>query len=203
VSFLTFLFTIVGISLSGVMAPGPLTVATITKGYNDRNAGIKIALGHGIIELPIILLLYFGFAPFLSSPEVKRIIGLLGGLMLVVMGLMMFRSMGKTLEERTDLPSRSITTGMILTGANPYFLLWWATIGLALITGATEFGIYGLMAFIVVHLACDVLWEQIISMTVFRTRHLWTAKIQKIVFTVCAVVLIGFGLFYGISVFLR
>jgi threonine/homoserine/homoserine lactone efflux protein len=149
------------------------------------------------------LLLYFGFAPFLSSPEVKRIIGLIGGLMLVIMGLMMFRTINKALGERTDLPSRSITTGMILTGANPYFLLWWATIGLALITGASEFGIYGLIVFIVVHLTCDFLWEQIISMTVFKTRHLWTTKIQKIVFTVCAVVLIGFGLFYGISVFLR
>ncbi|MEJ2738577.1 MAG: LysE family transporter [Dehalococcoidia bacterium] len=182
-NFFAFLLTIVGISLSGVMAPGPLTVATITKGYNDRNAGIKIALGHGIVEIPIILLLYFGFAPFISSPEVKKIIGLIGGLMLVVMGLMMFRTMGKAIEERTDLPTRSIMTGIILTGANPYFLLWWATIGLALITGATEFGIY--------------------SMTVFKTRHLWTAKIQKIVFAVCAVVLIGFGLYYGISVVSR
>ena len=200
-NFFAFLLTIVGISLSGVMAPGPLTVATITKGYNDRNAGIKIALGHGIVEIPIILLLYFGFAPFISSPEVKKIIGLIGGLMLVVMGLMMFRTMGKAIEERTDLPTRSIMTGIILTGANPYFLLWWATIGLALITGATEFGIYGLIAFLVVHLSCDVLWEQVISMTVFKTRHLWTAKTQKIVFAVCAVVLIGFGLYYGISVF--
>jgi hypothetical protein len=39
-------------------------------------------------------------------------------------------------------------------------------------------------------------------MTVYRTRHLWTPKVQKIVFSVCALVLIGFGILYGISVFL-
>ncbi len=86
-SFGLFLLSAIGISLSGVMAPGPLTVATITKGYNDKYAGIFISLGHGIIELPIMALIYFGFANFLASPEVKRIVGLAGGLMLAFHGL--------------------------------------------------------------------------------------------------------------------
>jgi threonine/homoserine/homoserine lactone efflux protein len=118
------------------------------------------------------------------------------------MGSMMFRTMSKALGRNADLPYHSITTGMILTGVNPYFLLWWATVGLTLITGATKFGVYGLLLFILVHWLCDLIWEQIVSMTVFKTKHLWTLKIQKAIFAICAIVLIGFGIYYCISVFL-
>src|SRR4030043_1828031 len=94
-SFGLFLISAIGISLSGVMAPGPLTAATITKGYRDKYAGIFIALGHAVIELPLMALIYFGFAHFLASPEVKRIVGLVGGLLLILMGIMLFRTMSR------------------------------------------------------------------------------------------------------------
>ncbi len=196
-----FLLSAVGISLSGVMAPGPLTAATITKGYRDKNAGFFIALGHGIVELPIMALVYFGFDHFITAPEVKKFIGLAGGLMLIFMGSMLFRTLGKSMEEILDLPYSSLTTGIIMTGANPYFFLWWATIGITLIATAASFGIHGLIFFAVVHLLCDLFWEQFISFTVFRTRHLWTVKVQKSVFGVCALILIGFGCWFCVSVF--
>ncbi len=200
-SFGLFLLSAAGISLSGVMAPGPLTAATITKGFRDKYAGIFIALGHAVIELPLMALIYFGFAHFLASPEVKRIVGLVGGLMLIFMGIMLFRTMNRVVGGSADLPYNSLTTGIILTGANPYFFLWWATIGIALIYGAAEFGIYGLIIFAIVHWACDLFWEQLVSYTVFRTRHLWTLKMQRIVFGICALVLLGFGIWFGVSAF--
>ena len=200
-SLALFLLSAAGISLSGVMAPGPLTAATITKGYRDKNAGIFIALGHAIVELPIMVLIYFGFAHFISSPEVKKFIGLAGGLMLIFMGSMMARTLGKKLGETADLPYNSLITGIIMTGANPYFFLWWATVGIALLVGATEFGIYGLLIFAVVHWLCDLVWEQLISFTVFRTKHLWTQRVQKAVFGICALVLVGFGVWFCVSVF--
>jgi threonine/homoserine/homoserine lactone efflux protein len=200
-SFGLFLLSAVGISLSGVMAPGPLTAATITKGYRDKYAGIFIALGHAVIELPLMALIYFGFANFIASPEVKRIIGLVGGLMLIFMGSMLFRTMNKAIGEAADLPYNSLTTGIMMTGANPYFFLWWATIGIVLIYGAAEFGVYGLVIFAIVHWSCDLFWEQLVSYTVFKTRHLWTLKVQKVVFGICALVLIGFGIWFCVSVF--
>jgi threonine/homoserine/homoserine lactone efflux protein len=197
-----FLLSAVGISLSGVMAPGPLTAATITKGYNDKYAGTFIALGHAIIEIPLMALIYFGFAHFLASPEVKKIIGVIGGLLLIFMGAMLFRTMNKAIGEAGgDLPSNAFTTGIILTGANPYFLLWWATIGIALIYSAAKFGIWGLIIFVIVHWLCDLFWEQLVSFTVFKTRHLWTPKVQKVVFGICSLVLIGFGIWFCVSVF--
>ena len=131
----------------------------------------------------------------------KKVIGLAGGLMLVFMGLMVLRSFRKNVGEAADLPYNSFVTGIVLTGANPYFFLWWATIGIALIVTAAEFGIWGLVAFAVVHWSCDLVWEQLVSMSVFRTKHLWTQKVQRIVFGICALVLVGFGVWFCVSVF--
>lgn len=183
------------------MAPGPVTAAIITKGYRDKNAGISIALGHAVIELPLIALIYFGFAHYITSPEVKRFIGLAGGLMLIFMGSIMFRTMGRTVGEAADLPYNSLVTGIVTTGANPYFFIWWATIGVALIASATEWGIYGLLIFAVVHWTCDLVWNQFVSLTVFKTKHLWTLKVQKVVFSICALILVGFGAWFCLSVF--
>lgn len=197
-----FLLSAAGVSLSGVMLPGPLTAATIARGYNDKNAGAMIGIGHAIIEIPIIALIYFGFAAFIADPLVKMVTGLAGGALLVLMGLLIFFTFRKPLEGSAVLPYSSLVTGIVMTGGNPYFLLWWATIGVALVSGASAFGIYGLALFTIVHLTCDIAWEQVVSMTVFRTRHLWTPGVQKTVFSVCAAVLIGFGVLYGVSVFL-
>ncbi|MGD0355349.1 MAG: LysE family transporter [Dehalococcoidia bacterium] len=197
-----YLLSAVGISLSGVMLPGPLTAATIAKGYHEKNAGIFIGLGHGIIEVPIIALINFGFATYLTIPLVKQATGVAGGLLLVIMGLMIFLTFKKPVAGFVSLPYNSLVTGIIMTGGNPYFFLWWATVGVALIAGAVTFGIYALVLFTVVHLACDIGWEQVVSMTVFKTRHLWTPHVQKVVFGICALVLVGFGIWFGVSVFI-
>ena len=199
-----FLVSATGISLSGVMLPGPMTAATITKGYREQNAGALIAVGHAVIEIPLIALIYFGFAHYFAAPGVKMVIGLAGGLMLIFMGLMMFRAPRKSLDEAVDLPDlpyNSLLAGIIMTGTNPYFFLWWATIGVALVAGAAGFGILGLLLFGLVHWLCDLAWEQFISMSVFKTRHLWTQRVQKIVFGICALILVGFGVWFCFSAF--
>ncbi|MGD0855244.1 MAG: LysE family transporter [Dehalococcoidia bacterium] len=197
-----FLISAAGISLSGVMLPGPLTAATIARGYNDKNAGALIGLGHGVIEMPIIALIYFGFTSYLTIPVVKQVTGVAGGLLLIVTGLIVFFTFKKPVTGSAATPYGSLVTGMVMTGGNPYIYVWWVTIGAALITGAVAFGIYGIVLFAIVHWSCDIIWSQIVSMTVFKTRHLWTPGVQKVIFGICALVLIGFGLWFGISVFL-
>ncbi|MDD4289511.1 MAG: LysE family transporter, partial [Atribacterota bacterium] len=69
--FLSFLFKTVIISLSGVMAPGPITAMTVSKGTQNPHSGPMIAIGHGIVELPLILIIFFGFGNFLEITWVK------------------------------------------------------------------------------------------------------------------------------------
>ena len=97
-----FLFSVVIISLSGVMMPGPVMAVTIAKGRKSGNAGALIALGHGIIEIPLMVIIYLGFAQFFTDDAVRRLIGLIGGLMLGYMGIQMFKVRDHTGLEGND-----------------------------------------------------------------------------------------------------
>ena len=193
-----FLLSVIAISLSGVMMPGPVTAVTVTKGYKDKNAGALIALGHGIIEFPLIAAIYLGFGQFFTSPVAKTAIGLVGGLMLIYTGLLMFNAMRKGYGSK-DLPYTPLVAGILTTAANPYFFLWWATVGAALVIGASAFGSIGLLLFALSHWLCDLIWGLFVSVTVFKSKGLWGKKAQYAVFGGCAIILVGFGAWFILS----
>jgi len=196
-----FLISTAFISLTGVMMPGPVFAVTVAKGYRNKIAGALIAFGHGVIEFPLMALIYVGFGQFFSFSLTKLAIGVVGGIMLMYMGAEMFRARGKTQEGvGGNLKYGSFMAGIITTGANPYFFLWWATIGAALIMSASIFGIAGFLLFAITHWLCDFLWDLFVSITVFKSRCLWSKRVHEIVFGLCAVVLIGFGTWFIVSV---
>lgn len=197
---LLFLISVIFVSLSGVMMPGPVLAVTITKGYKDKKAGALIAFGHGVLEFPLLFLIYFGFSQFFVSNFAKTIIGLVGGIMLVFMGIQMFRTRKSTRTENKQLSYNSLTSGIITTGTNPYFFMWWTTIGAALILTASTFGFIGVLLLGIVHWFCDFFWYLFVSLATFKSRHLWNKKTQEIVFGLCSAVLIIFGLWFISSV---
>ena len=203
-----FLLSAALISLTGVMLPGPMTAATIAKGYSNKNAGILIAVGHAIVEMPLIAAIYLGADYLIRLPYVATVIHIAGGLMLFYLGFRMFRAAGKMPGEAGGLPHSSLVTGIVFTGANPGFYVWWMTVGTNLvvgdsaIAGATEFGLVGILSFALVHWLCDLAWSEFLSVSTFKSRKWWTQKVQKIVFSVCAFILIGFGVWFCVSAFL-
>jgi len=200
--FYLFLISVIFISLSGVMMPGPLFAVTIAKSFKNKIAGVLVSFGHGIIEFPLMFLIYFGFAQLLASSAIQRVIGLIGGLIMMYMGFRTIKTEKKTSEEYEEYRHSSIIAGILTTGANPYFLLWWATIGAALIVNATLFGFIGFLVFAITHWLCDLLWNTFVSMTVFKSRRFWTKKVHNIIFGFCFVVFVGFGLWFFISALL-
>lgn len=190
-----FIISAVAISLSGVMAPGPITAATLAAGSRSRHAGAAIGLGHIIVELPLIVILVTGVGKFLESPIVRAGIGLGGGVFLLLMGVQLLLSLGGTNTD-SDAPVQRhpLMTGIVLTGANPYFLIWWATVGLTLTSEAMEFGVVALCVFAVVHWLCDVGWLEVLSLAGFKGAEVFGKAAQTAVSVVCAVALLGFGL---------
>ncbi len=198
-NLITFLITVFVISLSGVLAPGPVTTAAIAIGSRNKFAGLLIGIGHVIIELPVIILLIFGVGGFIQLKWFQIIVGFLGGLVLIVMAVQLFLSIKKLQPQRPTAPAASpVMTGIVLSISNPYFLLWWAAVGLNLVTQAKSLGIWALILFTLVHWFCDCVWLEILSYASFKGTKLFGLKGQKIMLAVCAVALLFFG-----SVFLR
>ncbi|MEM2254749.1 MAG: LysE family transporter [Candidatus Bathyarchaeia archaeon] len=188
--------------MSGVMAPGPVFAVTIAKGYEDKKAGALIAVGHGAIEIPLILLLFFGLSELFRSALTQKIVGLLGGVILIYMGFGMLRKREEQNMDPQHLGYTSFVAGFVATAANPYFFLWWATVGATLILNASLFGYMGLALFTIVHWSCDLAWDTFVSMTVFKSRRFWTQKVFKVVFMFCFIVLTVFGSWFIASALL-
>lgn len=192
-----FLLKALVISLSGVMAPGPVTAATVAAGTRQRHAGGLIALGHGAVELPLAVLILLGVGRVFRLEMVKIGIGLVGGGFLLLMGGQMLAGLGKGQTAAAPAGGRHpFWTGVILSGGNPYFLLWWATIGLALATQAAGFGLAGFALFALVHWLCDLAWLEALSWATFKGSALLGGRPQKVVLAVCAAALLVFGVMF-------
>ena len=192
-ALLVFLSEAVVISLSGVMAPGPVTAVAVGKGGESPHAGALIAIGHGLIEIPLMVAIFYGIGYILDLPHVKTAIGLAGGLILVLMAIAMFRSAMQS-EIASGIHSRSpIIAGMLLSVANPYLLIWWSTVGAALILQSVNFGLIGFATFVLLHWLCDFLWYYFLSALSFRGGQFFGRRLQKVVFAVCGVLLIYFS----------
>jgi threonine/homoserine/homoserine lactone efflux protein len=187
------------ISLSGVMMPGPVFAGTVAKGYKDKNAGMQIALGHGVVEFPLIAIITLGFGAFFQNQTVRIAIGVIGGAMLIYIGYHMIKLRKEIDESEKYFPYHPIIVGIITTVTNPYFFLWWATVGLFLIVIALNFGLIALIIFAVIHWLCDFLWDYFVSFTVFKSKKLWSEKGHNILFGICGLIMIFFGVYFIIS----
>ena len=191
--FISFLLKAVLISLSGVMAPGPITAVTVSKGTEQPQAGAFIALGHLMVELPLILLIIVGLGKLLEINWIKMVIGILGGLFLLKMGIGLLKNISNARVGQTTSSYTPLQAGIVLSIANPYFLIWWATIGAMLITGAYQFGLVGLISFIMLHWGCDFCWYFFLSSLTFKGGQFFGRRLQQILFAVCGIFLLFFS----------
>jgi len=172
---------------------------TLAKSYRTPWAGTWISLGHAVIEVPLILLIYFGFARFFENNIVQVVLSIVGGGMIIWLGISMFRARTEVVQGSKDLPYNAFVAGIITSGLNPFFLLWWATIGSMLIMKFLDFGTTGLIVFIIVHWLCDLAWLSFVSNIVYRTHSLWGRKLQEGIFIACSLLLVGFGAWFLVS----
>jgi len=191
ITMLLFLAGVVIASLSGVLMPGPVLAGSVAKGYEERDAGVWIAVGHGLIEIPLILLIYAGLSSLFEVSMIKILIGLIGGGLMIYLGFGMFRA---DMNHKVGAIDHSaITVGFVTSASNPAFYLWWVAIGSLLIMTAVEFGTIGFILFVIVHWLVDLIWYWFVTASIFRSRQLFGDKIWRGVFFLCGSTLILFG----------
>jgi threonine/homoserine/homoserine lactone efflux protein len=200
-NFYLFLTMVVLISLSGVLLPGPLFAVTMQKAVKQKNAGLLIAVGHGIVEFPLMFLIYFWLSQFVIPDAVPIAIGVVGGLLMMYLGISTFKNRGE-ISQKVEVPKQeSLLAGIRTTAANPGFILWWITIGTALVMNARIFGLLGFSVFAVVHWLCDFLWYAVVAFIIFKSRRFLNAKVYTGIFIFCFVIFFGFGAwFFGSAI---
>jgi len=197
--FYLFLASVALISMTGVMMPGPLFAVTIEKAAKRKTAGLLIAVGHGIVEFPLMFLIYYGIDQIVASEVLQTVqvtVGLIGGVLMMFMGVQMFRNRNKTIKKYESPRQESLLAGIWTTAANAGFILWWLTIGTTLVITARSFGLLEFSVFAVVHWLCDFLWYTVIAFLIFKSQRFWTKRVNQAILIFCFTVLIGFGVWF-------
>ncbi|MBW2051460.1 MAG: LysE family transporter [Deltaproteobacteria bacterium] len=214
------------VALTGAMAPGPLLTYTIIRSAQTAKrgylTGLWVIAGHALLEILIIILLLLGFSFVVKNILFVRVIGVLGGLILAYFGFSIIRDIyrGKISTsflnasqdqnnnqdsfKKTGLKN-PVLGGFFVSMSNPYWWVWWATIGFAFML---QFDISlrqwpKLISFFLGHEAGDLAWYLLVSiLTFFGLRHL-NKKTYYAILTACAVFMILFGVYLGISPFFK
>jgi len=209
------------VGLSGAMMPGPVLTVTIGETATRlRHAGARsaagpgrralvrgalagplVVLGHGILEIALVVAVVLGLGKLLALAPVIGSIGLLGGAVLVWMAWGMFRGIhGLSLQGGAG-PSEGrqhpVLAGILTSLSNPYWTLWWATIGLGYIALSMRLGVLGLTAFYVGHILSDLVWYSGVSLSLALGHRLLSDTVYRGLVAVCASFLLGFGLYFG------
>lgn len=178
--FFAFFAAVIIVSASGVMAPGPLFASTIASGAKQRLAGLKIAIGHTIIELPLVLGIGLGVLSLEEFPQFRTIIAVLGAASIFGFAILQIRS---TMHDTPIKNARygPYLTGILLTGLNPFFLVWWLSIGIKLISDAMAlWSVWGILIMFAIHIWMDFVWLGFVSMISSKGTKLLSAKSYKI-----------------------
>lgn len=191
------------IALSGAMMPGPLLSTTIAESARRGwTAGPLLILGHAILELVLIIGLAAGLLSFIQNPSATRVIALLGGAFLLYLGYGMSRQAAAGQikldagEKRRTSGINPVWTGVLVSLSNPYWSIWWATIGLGYLTMALQQGWPGLAAFFSGHIMADLAWYVFIAVLIAQGRRFFSQSLYNFVLLACGIFLVGMGAFF-------
>lgn len=193
-------FSSLVIALSGAMMPGPLLTVTISEStIRGAKAGPLLIIGHGILETILVILLLVGLAPLFQMKVFFVIVAITGAGVLGWMSYGMFRSLPElTLDLNSSKGSgkRILISGILMSLANPYWFIWWATIGMAYLVQSSKTGIMGVGAFLTGHVSGDFLWYAVVSLAVSRGKRILTDRLYRGVIGFCAGLLVVFAVYF-------
>jgi threonine/homoserine/homoserine lactone efflux protein len=189
------------LGLSGAMMPGPLLTVTITESVRRGAwAGPLLVAGHAALEGVLVLLLFAGLDEVVRTPLVFSAVALIGGILLLWMGWGMLRSLPTLrldLAANGDAAMHPLTAGVLVSLSNPYFILWWATIGLGYMVVAHEAGAAGVLTFYLFHILSDLVWYALVAGAVSFGRRFLSDRAYRFLVGSCALFLVGFGFYFG------
>jgi len=207
------------IGFSGAIIPGPVLTAVIKETpQRGWTAGPLVVLGHSFTELGLLIGLVFGLDSVLQAPIAVIFVSIIGGILLCILaGLMLIDVFVKKVSITEQLTKRAIEglrkqyrpifDGILLSISNPFWIVWWATIGIGLIYTnlpplsvlPIDFGLLGLTFFYIGHIISDLSWYTFISGMIHSGKRWITDKVYKGILVCCACFLIYLGVTFIIN----
>jgi threonine/homoserine/homoserine lactone efflux protein len=189
------------VALSGALMPGPLL--TVTVGEAARRgfwAGPLIIVGHAALELALVLLLLVGLGAWLHRPLILGTVAVLGAGLLAWMGVMLLKASRHSRLEfavHNNFGLHPVLAGILMSAANPYWLIWWLTIGLGYVMFATRYGAAGVALFFIGHILADFAWYSLVAGAVAQGRRFLSDGIYRGFLAGCGLFLFAFGGYFG------
>lgn len=196
----TLVITVVLVTLSGALAPGPLFFATLAHGARSgAKSGLTFAVAHTIIEFALVMILAGGLLTIASELAVRTTIGIVGGVVLLAFGAAQIYGVFHHKQEEPETkpaPTRNLLfMGLALTGLNPFFIIWWLTAGANLILISLEFAsLAGVVFMYVCHVWMDYLWLGAIAHFAKVGANVAGFRWYKLLMVLFGAILIYFGL---------
>ena len=195
------------VGLSGAVSPGPLLAFNIKETLRvGFIAGPLVVAGHSLLELVTVAALAFGLAQVLDSDPIVAAIGLLGG------GFLVWMSWGLLRNPSKDVPSlsgwsasqskvglRPLVGGALVSLSNPFWALWWLTVGAALITRSLEVGLMGIASFYLGHILSDLVWYGFVSATVTSGKRFLSRNVFRGIILVCGSFMGLLGVYFVVT----
>lgn len=203
---LSFVTTVVIVTASGALAPGPLFFAAVTHGTRSgAKGGLAFSVSHSLVEFPLVLLLALGLRAVVDQPAVKLITGVAGGLALLTFGALQIRDTLTKKAGQTTLQGSThrspLLIGLLFTGLNPYFIVWWLTVGWELIRRSLMLAsLTGVLIMFLSHIWIDYAWLTAVAHLAKTGIHVLGTKGYRVLMIAFGAALIYFGIYFLISV---
>ena len=201
---LGFTLVVIVISVSGVMSPGPLFAANIFYGLKGgAKAGLKMAYGHTVVELPLVILLGIGAFSLETIPEFRTYIAIIGAIGLFVFAGIQIKQIFKNSFDIINEPKQGpFLAGILLSALNPFFIIWWLTIGFKLISDSLIiWSFWGILIMFLLHIWMDYVWLSSTALVSSRISKILSNQSYKFLVVGLSIVLVYFGITFLIDVF--
>lgn len=201
VQLFEFAIAVITISVSGVMSPGPLFAANVAYGLKGgARAGLKMAYGHTVVELPLVILLGIGALSLETIPQFRETVALAGAISLFVFAGMQIKSVLKKPSSIFEGKHGPFIAGIILSALNPFFLIWWFTIGFKLISDSLVLASFaGIGIMFAFHIWMDYAWLCTVGFLSSKGKRILSSKNYNIFMITISGVLVYFGIVFALE----